>query len=235
MVFFQLDTARFITVYIGQGLIIAFFIYIAFKILRRSKRRLNILLSGYYTFIAIGFLINFIYAPLTIPNIVKMLNTLTNYFVFFGMIFLMLYNLILAKSEDKITNKIQVMLIVIFGALLSVIFFMPNEVQVDASTGWKPVWSVIFFIYLVIVISAVCVIPTIFLSIGLYKRFRTEEIKKRWRRFIVGVYGGYFLMYGTMISNTLNNPTFRLLWSLISISIVFWGYLMYYGVGKSID
>lgn len=234
MVLNQLDTARFINVYIGQGLVFAYFIFLTIKILQRDKKKLNLILSGYYIFIAVGLIINFIYAPLSNPEIIKILNSLTNFFVFFGMIFLFLYNLILYRAPKSIRPFYLLIIIIIYGILLSFIFFIPGGVQIDPSTNWKPVWSVLFFVYLIIVVSSVCIIPSLLLSVLLYKRFQNENIKKRWRCFILGISGVYFIMYCTMISNTLNDPNFRFISAIISISMFLWGYLMYYGVGRGI-
>ena len=235
MVFYQLDLTRFITVYIGQGLIVAFFIYIAFRILQRNRGRLHIVLSLYYLFTAFGFFLNFIYAPFTDQAIVKPLNMATNYFVFFALIFLVLFNLILFKSEKDIKNYYLIAITLFYGILLSFMFLDPTNVKIDQSTNWRPVWSLNFLIYLSIVVSVICVIPSLYLSIVIYKRFQDPQLKKKWKRFICGIIGMDILMYGLMVSNTLNNPTFRLIIALFSITMFLWGYLLYYGVGKQLD
>ena len=64
MVFFQLDTTRIIQVYVVQGIIAVFFLYLAYKILKRDTKRLNLIFRLGFISAGIGLLINFIYAPL---------------------------------------------------------------------------------------------------------------------------------------------------------------------------
>ena len=235
MVLYQLDLARFLTVYIGQGLIFAFYLFIAFKILKRDRRRLHIILSLYYIFTAIGLFLSFIYTALTDQNIVKLLNTASDYIIGFALIFLMLFNLILFMSKREIKNYFLVTIILIYAILLLFMFLDPTNVKIDPSTNWKPVWSFNFLFYLLIVVSFVYAIPTLYFSIAIYKRFKDPQLKKKWKSFIYGMIGMDIILYGTMISNTLNDPTFRLIMGIFAISILLWGYLLYYGVGKQID
>ncbi len=235
MVFFQIDFSRFLTVYIGQGLIVAFFIFLTYKILQRGKNKLNLILSGYYVFIIIAFSINFIYAPLTDIAVIIVLNKLTNFFAIFGMVFLLIYCLILFRGEKGFSNKILIAIIIIYALLLSYTFFIPGGVTISPSTLWKPVWSQFYFLYFLIVVSAFCVIPTLILVYWIYQKLEDAEIRKRWRNFDIGLGGIYFLMYGTMTANLLDDTLFRTIWSFLLLSMFIWGFLMYYGIGKEIE
>ena len=124
---------------------------------------------------------------------------------------------------------------IIYGVLLFYIFLNPDNVTIDASTNWRPVWSLSFYIYLMIIYTTFCFIPTFFYSIFLYKKFEIKELRKRWKSFFIGMCGLYFCVYGTMIHNTLNDDTFRMIWSFITLSMPIWGYLMYYGVGRYVN
>ncbi|MCJ7688903.1 MAG: hypothetical protein MUO60_06245, partial [Clostridiaceae bacterium] len=150
MVLFQLNPVRFFTVYIGQGLLCFFFIFIAYKILQRDKGRLNLILSGFYIFIASALIINFIYAPIPDPEIQRILNTLTNYIIFFGLIFLPLFNLLLYKDDD-IKNTYLIAIIGTYGIILFLIMFIdPNSVSIGPNTDWRPVWKPEFFYSLLV-------------------------------------------------------------------------------------
>lgn len=229
---FQLDLARIIIVYIGQGAFLAFFAYIAYKLLTRGTYITNIMLSCFYIFICVGFGINFLYALLISNPLVKILNAITNFCVFFGLIFLMVFNLIMLKSENVITKQKQFMIIVTFGLLLFLMYLIPDGVIISESTNWKPHWSLPFFLYVFFIVTTMAVVPTLYFSFLIYKKFQNEELKKKWKFFFIGIIGVFFVMYGTMVSNTLNNPSFRMAWSLISFSTILWGYLLYYGVGR---
>ncbi|TXT65597.1 MAG: hypothetical protein BAJALOKI3v1_90040 [Promethearchaeota archaeon] len=51
----QLDLTRFIQVYIIQGLVIALYFFLAIRTIQRNKKRLNLIFSGFYFSIGIGF------------------------------------------------------------------------------------------------------------------------------------------------------------------------------------
>ena len=88
MVLYQLDTTRIIQVYILQGTVGFFFLFLAYRILKRDTKRLNLMLSLGYITASIGMFINFIYAPLTNEAIVLVLYYMTIFFIFlFGAFF----------------------------------------------------------------------------------------------------------------------------------------------------
>ncbi len=231
--FLQLDAARIATVYISQGAFVGIFMLLAYKILKRSKNNMNVVLSCFYLSLALGLFINFIYAPLTDLLIVKVLNGITNFLVFFGLIFIFLFTLLLLKPNAVSRSK-QIIVILIYGILLALMNVIPNGVTIGSDTNWKPVWSIPFFIYNLIIVSAICIVPTIYSSLKIYKNFQTEDLKKKWKYFIIGMFGVFFVMYGTMLSNTLNNPSFRSIWAFLGLSAILWGYLLYYGVGRQL-
>ncbi|TFG16001.1 MAG: hypothetical protein EU535_00135 [Promethearchaeota archaeon] len=236
MVIYQLDTARIIQVYIVQGLIGVFFLYLTYLILKRDTKRLNIIFSCFYIIAAAGVFINFIYAPLTIESVILVLYYITIFCFLFAPIFLIIVELILLKSEKVITTKKQILLILIYGVLLFGMVFIPNGVTINASTNWKPVWSIPYFVYTVLILSIGAVIPGLYFSVQIYHQFEDEKIKKKWGYFMIGIIGLYVLVYGTLISNTLNNDTFRLAWSIVSlILITIPPYMLYYGIGKQIE
>jgi hypothetical protein len=236
MVLFQLDLARIIQVYLVQGLIGIFFLYLSYLILKRDKKRLNIIFSCFYIIAAVGVFINFIYAPLTIEAVVLVLYYITIFCFVFSPIFILVTELILLKSEKIIDTKKQVLIILIYGIVLSGMIFIPNGVTINASTDWKPVWSFPYYLFVVIVLSIGAVIPALYFSIQIYNQFQDELLRKKWGYFIIGIVGLFILVYGTLISNLLNIQAFRLLWSIISlILITITPYLIYYSVGKQIE
>ena len=46
---FQYDVVRILQVYLIQGLVFLFFVYLSILILKRDKKRLNRIFSGFYT------------------------------------------------------------------------------------------------------------------------------------------------------------------------------------------
>jgi len=95
MTLYQMTVTRALTVYVAQGLICVFFIFLAYKILKRDRKRLNIIFSGFYLSAAVGLFVNFIYAPLDpldFESVILFLNYITNFGIFYSPIFLVVFN-----------------------------------------------------------------------------------------------------------------------------------------------
>jgi len=232
---------RAITVYVAQGFICLFFIFLAYKILKRDRKRLNIIFSGFYLSAAVGLLTNFFYAPLDpleFEPVILFMNFITNFGIFYSIIFLVIFDLILLKSEKVVTPIKQLVILITFGiAMFCMIFFVYVEgwgVEIDPDS-WSPHWMPAFFIYLLIIES----IPTglfFYLSFQIYKKFEDEQLRKKWKFFIFGAVALIIFMYGIFISNFLNDPTFRLIMGAIGLILaIAGGYLMYNGVGRQLE
>ena len=244
--FFQLTTGRIITVYVAQGVILVAFLYLAIKILLRDRKRLNVIFAGLYISPAIGVLINFIYAPMVDESIVLILNFFTNFGFFYAPIFVVVFDLMLLKSEKVISTSKQLVILIVYGIAMvgmMIFIFIPDfGVTINSGTGWSPVWSLPFFIYVALVETIGALIPTLYFSFQIYKKFEDEMLKKKWKSFIYGFIALMAFMYIIFISNTISDPTtpdgstFRLIVGVIGlILVVFGGFLMYSGVGKQIE
>jgi len=232
-----MSMTRIITIYVAQGFMCLFFIFLAYKILKRDRKRLNIIFSGFYLSPAIGFIINFIYAPLTEESVVLMLNFLTNFFIFYSSIFIVVFNLILLKSIKVITAKKQFTILIVYGiAMFSMIgFLFYPDFGVTFNANWSPIWSVPFFLY-VVAIETIGVLPALYLSFQIYKKFEDEILKKKWKFFIFGLCSIIIFMYGIFVSNTLNIDIFRTIIGVVGLLLALVGaYMMYYGVGRQIE
>jgi len=241
-----LTTGRFITVYIAQGIILVAFLYLAIRILLRDRKRLNVIFAGLYLSPVIGVLINFIYAPLTDGFIVLILNFFTNFGFFYAPIFIVVFDLMLLKSEKVISTSKQLSILIIYGIAMfgMIIFLFVPEfgVTINSVTGWSPIWSLPFFIYVVSVVTIGALIPSLYLSFQIYKKFEDEVLKKKWSFFILGFIALMAFMYAIFISNTFADPTtqqgkdFRLVIGVIGLILATsGGFLMYNGVGKQIE
>lgn len=229
----HIDIARFIQIFLVQGLIGFFFLYIAFRILRREVKGLSLILSCFYLSTTVGVIINIIYAFLYVEIIVLILHFLTYYFLCLSLMFLLIFVLVLMKSEKILTKKIQAFLLVIFSIGLFGLLFIPDGITINETTDWKPEWSWPFLIYSFTICTLV-IAPTILYSIKLYLRFEHQELKKKWKYFLIGMFAYYFVYYGTSISNTLADPTFRMIWSILSLPSLITLYFIYYGVVKQL-
>ena len=229
-----MDIARFIQIFLVQGLVGLFYLFIAYKILKRETKGLNRILSSFYLCVAFAVIINIVYAFIFVEIVVYILHVTTYYLLCFPLIFLLIFVLILLKSEDIFTPKLQLILVVIFGIILVGLWLIPNGVTINESTNWKPDWSWTYLLYSFTVCSFFVIFPTIYLSIKLYFKFEHKELKKKLKYFLIGISAYFFLYYGTSISNTLNDPTFRLIWSLLSLPALISLYFVYFGVAKNL-
>ncbi|MFX0075996.1 MAG: hypothetical protein ACFE96_11175 [Candidatus Hermodarchaeota archaeon] len=240
MVLSQLTPTRILTVYVAQGIILFVFLYLALRILLRDRKRLNVFFAGLYISPPIGILMNFIYAPLTDETIVLVLNFIANATAIYAPIFIVVFDLILLKSEKIISTTKQLVILIGYGiaVLCAAIFhFTPSYgVTINASTNWSPVWSLPIFIYVYAILTCFATIPAAYFSIKIYKKFEDEVLKKKWRFFIFGFIALMTFMYLIFLSNTLDNPTFRTLLGIVGLILALLGGLsMYYGVGRQIQ
>ena len=230
---------RVLTIYVAQGLACIFFIFIAYKILKRDRKRLNLLFSGTYISAAIGLIINMIYGPIANEDVVLFLNYLTNFGIFYSPIFLVVFDLILLKSEKVITTLKQLAILIGYGIVMfCMIFFVLTEdwgVSINEDTEWSPVWELPFFLYLVIV-ESIAVGPLLYLSFQIYQKFEDDQLKKKWRFFIFGFCAFIIFMYAIFLSNFLDVSIIRTLMGGIGLILaIAGGYLMYNGVGRQLE
>lgn len=225
-----MDIPRFIQIFIVQGGVGLIYLFIAYKILRRESKGINLVLSSFYICGGIGVIINIIYAFIIIESVVKILHFITFYIYSFSIVFLLLTVLILDKSEKVITGKLQFIIIASFAITLVGLWFIPGGITINSSTDWKPEWNWPFLIYSVVVCSVMVIIPTTYYSLKLYNKFEHHKLRKKWRFFLIGIFSYFFLYYGTSLSNTLADPLFRLIWSITSLFTLISLYFIYYAI-----
>lgn len=235
-----LDPVRIATVYLVQGLMGLIYLYLGIKTLKRDTKRLNVIFAAFYLSIAIGTFINWIYAPLNDAPIVLYLNFLTNFSMFFGVIFLVIFNLILLKSEKIITSNKQIIIIVAYGLILGVGMFVlihipETKVYFDPEK-FSPIWPIGFYLYVAIIVNSLAMAPALFLLIQVYKKIEDQELKQKFKFFSIGVIEILIFANLIFLSNFLNNGTFRTISAIIGfLLVVSAAYLMYNGVGRQIS
>ena len=232
----QLDLARIFTLFVIQLILAFVFLYLAFIIIKRNRKRLNISFSWFYISSAIAIFLNMAYALLFNEFLVALLNYFANFFVGYGLIFILMTNKMMLQSSAVFTSKQQAKNMIIYAILLglSIIFYPFGGVIINETTDWRPVWDIYFFIYLVAIETIFAVVPILYTSFKIYRKMSEKAIKKRWARFFLGIIGLLIYLYLTFLSNLLNNPTFRLFATLYAITAVFWAALIYNGIGKQL-
>lgn len=208
--------------------------YIWFKIIKREPSGLNFILSNFYLLVAAGVILNIIYVNIFDETIVLVLHFITFYLFCLSLIVLLVFVLTLLKSEEVFTTQKQLSIILIFGVMIFGLWFIPDGIKIGESRSWKPEWSWIFFLCNIILCSCFAIGPTIYYSLKIEKSFRFDNLRRKWRYFLSGIGGYYFLFYGISLSNTLANPIFRLIWAILSLPSLISIYFIYYGVAKQL-
>ncbi|MGV9172073.1 MAG: hypothetical protein ACOC44_05570 [Promethearchaeia archaeon] len=231
-----MDCARFILIYIVQlGIGGIFYSIMGYMILRRDTKNINCIFSSFFISVAIGTVINVIYAAIETKIVVRILNILTYYLFCFGQVFLLLFSLILLKSESEIGKKKQITIITAFAILLLGLFIVGLGFEgVTVNDEWKPVWSLSFLVYSMFLCVPFIIIPTMFYTGKIYKKFRDQKLKKKWKFYLFGICIYFFVWGGTTLSNFLDDAFFRTVWSFIALFGLISTYMIYYGVGKQI-
>jgi len=236
-----MELSRILKVYILQlGIGGIFFLFIALLILKRSRKKLNIIFSMFFISVAMGIITNVIYASISIPpliELVEFLHILTFYLFTFSQVFLLVFELILLKSEAIFDKTKQFIMIGAYVAFLSILFIvgMLGGVRLDGSTGWNPVWYLPFLFTVLVICIPSLIIPTLYFSLQIYNRFVSEELKRKWKYFLIGLIL-YFLMWGgTALTNFLALTIIRDIWAIVAFISLLSTYTIYYGVGKELN
>ncbi|MFW9899023.1 MAG: hypothetical protein ACFFDO_07155 [Candidatus Thorarchaeota archaeon] len=237
MVLLQMDLVRIIQIYVvqlGMGLVYIFF---GILILKRDTKRLNQIFATFYLLSASATVINVIYASLTIEVVVKVLHFITYFLFCYAPLYLLIFCLIIWKSEKVVTIKTHNIIAIIYFILLLIlapIALFTNGITINESTNWRPVWNLPFMLYAIIVVGVFIIIPLTYLLIQIYKSFEDKVIQRRWLFFILGILPYFVILYLVSISNFLNDPIFRLITSIAGLSLYATAVLLYYGVGRQL-
>ena len=170
-----LTLIRAIQVYVVQGSLIPYFMFLVYKILKRDKKRLNYIFSFTYIINIIACLVNFIYAPFSYEPVVLFLNFLTTILIAISTIFNLIFILIILKSEKVINLKKQILIIGVycFALVMSIFIYYNPElgITMNSTTKWVPVWKWPLFLYITGILTFYVVIPGFYYIRKVYKKF----------------------------------------------------------------
>ncbi len=218
---------------------------VACKVLMRKRQRLNLITSGFYICLSTAFVLNMVYAAMTNRITILVLNFLTNYFIFFGAVFLFIVNMVILESTLIYSIKKQNRYILFYGillftgmlllVLLGEIFDNPYEPYLGVKiVDGVPKWGPIFFTYIISIMSIFTLIPINYTNFKIYSQFETKALKRKWFYYLVGFLGLTVIFYLLCLYNFLDPEIYtnvRSIISLLAISLIIWGYMMYYGIG----
>ena len=238
-VLFQIDPVRTALILTLQPILGSFFLYLAYKVLKRRTTRVSLTLSAFYIINGVATMINAILIPLKsnqtilIHNILYYINA---FLVLYGFIFILIFihNLLKVKSIFSFKKYLWIILIYAASSII-VLTIIPNSIFIDESTNWIPVYSWLFLVVIYVYFTIIITIPIIIFSMRLYKKFEDKGLKGKLRRFIMGILGMLLVFYGVTLYNTWHVFLFRTIWSVLVVLITIpSSFLIFYGIGHNI-
>lgn len=228
-----MDITRFFQIYIVLILFGAFYLYIGYRIIKRGRSRMNFFIGGFYFCSAIGTIMNIIYASIFSSPLVYFLYSLTVLVLSYALLFVLLFLLLLYKSNMIIGEKYVITILILFGMLHLGLWLIPYHFKINAGTDWKPIWSPLGYVYIFLLLMCYIISPSAYISFKLYKQFENKRLKKRWKIFMIGMYCAFILYLGGLFSSMIHIQPFRDGWSVISfVLVILSGFFMYYGIAR---
>jgi len=236
MIFDTFEYLRLFIVFVPQIFIVGLFSFLIFKILKRNANRSSLMLSGFYFAGSLGFAMNGIavliafYSP---GEFIAILYFLATYLIIISFAFVIVFILSLLKLKYVFTLKKAFAIILAYGIVWLLLHLFPGGVTY--SENWVPVYSFPLFLAANILFTLSFTIPVIYYSIRLRKTFTDATLKRKLSMFLIGITILIFLIYGVLLYNTWQEPTFKTLWGLSAIILLFSsGLLIYYGIGRDL-
>lgn len=234
----SIDLSDLVIIFISQLILASIFLFIAIKLLKRTRPRPIITLSILYFLLIAGFIFNIIHVIIrTIhPENVLLLEViyfLTFYPLLFAPIFLLTFIISILKLGDVFTLKKQLIITLIYGFVTLLIFFIPDGITFTEQ--WQPIYSWAFFAAIYTSFTIFITIPTIWYSRRLVRTFQDNILKKKLITFLIGVFAMYSVIYGAVLYLTWQNPLFRTIWSVVTFFLMIpSGILIYLGIGREL-
>lgn len=227
-----MDLLRAISIYGLLNVLIFAFLFIAFKIIKRNKSTLSKYLFAFFVTQSAPWILNLIYAPLTITPIVTFLHLTAIFIGMVGMTNLTIALLILWKSKHIITRKVQFTILISYTVFFSLFYIIPEGLIINESTGWKPLYNLHFSLFAFFNLLLLHLIPILYLSYKIYASFQTRELKKQWKYFLSGILLYFCILISTSFLNLFLDMFFKILIFIFGLLSIPSGYLIYRGIGK---
>lgn len=233
------DLSRLLIIFIGQLILASNFLFIAIKLLRRTRPRPIITLSIFYILSTSGFVFNVIHVLIGIyqPDNALLLQVIyffSFYPLLFSGIFILTFIISILKLADVFTLKKQIIITLIYGLITFMIYFIPDGITFTEFTR-RPVYSWVLFAAIYSVFTLYIALPTIWYSRRLVKTFQDKILRKKLITFLIGVFGMYITVYGAALYLTWQNSLFTTIWSVVTFFIMIpSSILIYIGIGREL-
>lgn len=236
MIFNVTEYLRLFIVFVPQLFLVGMFCFLIFKILKRNTNRSSLILSAFYFIVSLGLAMNGIAVLIAFfspGEFIAILYFLATYLAMFSFAFVIVFILSLLKLKSEFTLKKMFLIILAYGIAWLLLHLYPGGVTY--SENWVPVYSFSLFIAVNILFTLSFTIPGIYYSIRLYRLFKDVNLKRKLSLFIIGITIQIVLVYGVLLYNTWQDPTFKTVWGLSAIVLLISsGLLIYYGIGRDL-
>lgn len=219
-------------------------IVVLIKILHRNpKNRLNQVFSMVIIYLLFGFtifIINLQMRDQILNEVSVFLDTTLHHCFMMLLGFILLYITILYKPEIMIKLKNELIFILIYGILATVIFFIPNASTVDIGPGGNIIgykWNITMLLYYTIFLITALLIYSI-IMIKTLSNITNQILKKKIKIITIGTVSIFIVIIGNGLFGFINiNPISRIIWGSIELVLIVIGVvLLYYALGfKLID
>ncbi len=112
---------------------------------------------------------------------------------------------------------------------------IPGGYAINEKTNWRPVWTLWYFLIVLLINICFIQIPFIVLCFKLNSLFEDKDIKKKLRWWFVGFALYSIGLYGVFLNNTLSNILFQIIWPVIATTLaIVSGLIFYRAWGRSL-
>ena len=235
-----MDWSRYFVVLITQAVAALFFIIIIYKLLKRRKDQSSILLSCFYLSLTLAFIMNILTVTLIFSNsnladLIKTFYILLSFLILFGFAFLVVFILDLYYVQSLIKSMKGQVFILMYGIFSFCVFYIPGALSFIGDE-----FTIQYSFELSIVLYIFCtfssILPSIIFIQKILKSIKHPSLRKKYKRFIWGLFGVYLDLYGAILYNTWHNPIYRSIWGILTTFILLSSaYLIYIGIGRDIS
>jgi len=224
-----------VTIVAQQTIVLCFFSILIIKLLKNERSRKSFRLVLFYLLSIAFTTLNLIYSIIRINPLTFWLHFATAYLMLLSPVFYYVFNMMILKSEEVLNARLERIIIVIYSSLLFIMMFIFGfifqGITINESTSWRPVWNIFLFVIpMYILITCICLIPSVVRYKQIQTRIKNKELRKRWTILSKGFFIFYVICLGVFIYNAVDNILFKTIWNLSTLVMSLSAALMiYYG------
>ena len=222
MLFQDIFIQRILIITLFQTWPIVYQLFLANKLIKRSKNPLTFIIVTFFVMNSFSFIIRYpsLFLITVSASLSYLFYFLAWYFFILSQGFLVIFSWQLNRLSERATLKQTVPWIIlnlIFSLYVIWAGFLSGGIKYDATTSWIPVFSTNFAIISLIMVSVYLLLPHTILSFRLLKTFK-GEVKTRVTQYILSVYLEFLIVYWLIVYNTwVDNQVIEVITFIINV------------------